>query len=618
MGTPRAEAAALNTLGVLYFNTANYPAALDHYRRAFVLYEQTGNHNGMSNATLNMGVVYQSLGDYSSALEQFCRAQALSEELGDRNGTANATLNIGMLYQSMGEYPSALEYLHRVLSMFEELGNPNRLATATLNIGIVYFRTGSYPQAIEHIQRALSVSEELNNLAGMATCYSNIGAVYGEMGEFPASLQHFQRALVIHQEQGNRSKVASDMSDMGTLYSRSGDHATALECFRQAIAIQEELGNRVALTNSLGSMITVLLDTDQDDEATTLLDQQSTMQMGSPLVQAEYAANRATLSEHRGDLDAAREFLTQALTTVAGSGSRAESSLFHLRLRDLAQKRNDFAGFIEHNAEYQRITEEVRGKDATQKMAVMDAERKAEHVDRERVKERALLYGALPKSVADRMLRGEKVSGDHYDDASVIFADIVGFTQLSEQMSPGDVVNLLEELFTLFDAICERHGVTKIKTIGDSYMCVSFDNVVNAALCALEFNRIQYTIQNTESNQAMLQYRIGVHCGPVTAGVIGTQRLQYDVWGDTVNVASRMESAGEPGKVHVSEAFAVNLKSNTEYTIQNAIKESRNQGSHEVPLVTGNSSLVTQLRGSIDIKGKGPMTTYWLSAIQST
>jgi class 3 adenylate cyclase len=88
--------------------------------------------------------------------------------------------------------------------------------------------------------------------------------------------------------------------------------------------------------------------------------------------------------------------------------------------------------------------------------------------------------------------------------------------------------------------------------------------------------------------------------------------MQYDVWGDTVNVASRMESAGEPGRVHVSEAFAIQLKRNTEYTIQSSIIESSNQESHEVPLVTRNLSLVTIERGSIDIKGKGPMTTYWL------
>jgi class 3 adenylate cyclase len=180
-------------------------------------------------------------------------------------------------------------------------------------------------------------------------------------------------------------------------------------------------------------------------------------------------------------------------------------------------------------------------------------------------------------------------------------------------MSSQEVISLLDDVFTQCDAICAKHGVTKIKTIGDSYMAVSFGSVANAALCALEMSciKVNYKVSHSVSHEVL--FRIGMHCGPVTAGVIGKERMQYDVWGDTVNVASRMESTGEPGKVHVSEALAIELKSNTEYTIQNPVPhEVSHSVSHEVPLVTRHLSFATQLRGLVDIKGKGPMTTFWL------
>jgi class 3 adenylate cyclase len=260
----------------------------------------------------------------------------------------------------------------------------------------------------------------------------------------------------------------------------------------------------------------------------------------------------------------------------------------------LAQKRNDFAGYIEHNNEYQRITEEVRGRDATLKMAMMEAERNMEGERREREKERALLYGALPESVANRMLRGEDVSGDHFDHASVMFLDVVGFTTNAHDLEPRVVTNVLDDVFNAIDEICATHNVTKIKTIGDAYLAVAFPHddqstEQNIASVALAIQQLQFTWPN----ESPLQFRIGLHSGPVVAGVIGKQRLQYDVWGDTVNTASRMESASEPGRIHISEAFA---------TLMPATSAG---DSFERPLQV-------MERGEIDIKGKGTMTTYWL------
>jgi class 3 adenylate cyclase len=257
------------------------------------------------------------------------------------------------------------------------------------------------------------------------------------------------------------------------------------------------------------------------------------------------------------------------------------------RLRDLSQRTNDFATYIQFNDAYHQLKEQIAGADASVRVAMIRKEREIENMEQERARERAVLYSTLPKHIADRVIRGEQVS-DHFEAVGVMFLDIVGFTTISSELSSSEVVRILDAVFETCDAICAANHVTKIKTIGDSYMAVAFvdtetgrsvpaTNLANAALDILD------AVQH-------LDLRIGLHYGPVTAGVLGKDRLQYDVWGDTVNVASRMESTSEPGRIHVSEAFAAALDSER-----------------------ANEHLSLLPRGEMEIKGKGLMNTFWLA-----
>ncbi len=663
--TREAEAQAARALGMACSFTHDYPASLQHHGRALALFSELGDRRSIARTCSALGSMHASMGQYAEALEHLHRALATYEELGDRDGIAVVTGNIGLVHDSMGDFPRAMQQLHRSLEMHDDLGDRANTARVASNLGNVYWSTGNYPEALALLRRALAIHEEDDNRRGIAIVTGNIGNIYHSTGDHDQALDHYRRALAMHEAHADIAHAARITSNMGLVHAMMHEYEEALALHRRARDLHQQIGDRAGVSTVTGNIVLALLELGRDEEAGTLLDEQATMLMDDPETRVIHLANRATLAERRGDLDAALAALQQALSLASETGIKADEALCHERLRNLAQKRNDFTAYIEHNNEFTRITEEVRGKETTQRMTMMEAERKVEGERREREKERALLYGALPKHVADRMIRGEKVSGDHYENASVIFVDIVGFTRMSDRMAPSDVVQLLEQIFTSFDAICEQHNVTKIKTIGDSYMCVSFDGAMNAALCALDMSRVRIThevshsvshevshnVSHSVSHEVL--FRIGVHCGPVTAGVIGTQRLQYDVWGDTVNVASRMESTGEAGRVHVSEAFALNLKSNTEYTIQNSISESENPQSHSVShnvshsvshnvshSVSHNvshelshsvshsvsnkvshevsSSLVTTPRGSVDIKGKGPMRTYWLTSADTT
>jgi class 3 adenylate cyclase len=220
----------------------------------------------------------------------------------------------------------------------------------------------------------------------------------------------------------------------------------------------------------------------------------------------------------------------------------------------------------------------VYGTDVT---AVKERERLARENER-------LLLNILPEPIADRLRLGEPLIADRFDDVTLMFADIVEFTRLSASMSPQELVGVLNEVFTVFDSLVDRYGLEKVKTIGDAYMVVggmperSDDHAERVVAMALDLaasvGRIDAAIR------LGITFRIGIHCGPVVAGVIGTRKFIYDVWGDTVNMASRMESLGVPGRVQVTHALAERLG-----------------GVFEL-----------EPRGLIDVKGKGMTPTYFV------
>jgi class 3 adenylate cyclase len=170
----------------------------------------------------------------------------------------------------------------------------------------------------------------------------------------------------------------------------------------------------------------------------------------------------------------------------------------------------------------------------------------------------ALLRNVLPDSIADRLKAGERVIADHYDQASILFADVVDFTPFAEAHSPQQIVALLNELFTAFDRLAERFGLEKIKTIGDAYMVVAGaperreDHAAVLVEMALAMHAHVARLDPVDGRR--LQIRIGIASGPVVAGVIGERKFSYDLWGDTVNTAARMESSGIPGRIQVTDA----------------------------------------------------------------
>jgi adenylate cyclase len=203
----------------------------------------------------------------------------------------------------------------------------------------------------------------------------------------------------------------------------------------------------------------------------------------------------------------------------------------------------------------------------------------------------ALLTSILPKRIAERLkVAPDGRIADQAERCSVLFIDLVGFTAASRELEPGQVVAYLDTIFSRLDAACERLGVEKIKTIGDSYMAVgglSGDPLQGARAIGLLALELLDIIENAPTlGDAKLQMRAGIHSGPVTAGVIGNARMTYDLWGDTVNVASRMESHGVPGRIHVSAAYKDLTASHFEFEPRGQI-EMKSVGVHATYFLLG-------------------------------
>jgi adenylate cyclase len=208
------------------------------------------------------------------------------------------------------------------------------------------------------------------------------------------------------------------------------------------------------------------------------------------------------------------------------------------------------------------------------------------HLEQERSE--SLLLNVLPREIAARLKGGERVIADHHPAVSIMFADLVGFTPLTNQLSPTAMVELLNAIYSRFDSLIEKYGVEKIRTIGDNYMIASglprprADHAQAIARLALEMNAYIASLAPVEGRR--LSFRFGINSGPVIAGVIGYKKFAYDVWGDTANTASRMESQGAPGKIQITQATYELIK----------------------------ADFICEPHGPVDVKGIGPMQTWFL------
>ncbi|MCX6243897.1 MAG: tetratricopeptide repeat protein [Bacteroidetes bacterium] len=518
----------LISTGVCYWASSNLPKALELLLKALKISEEDGNKTGISKASANLGSVYADMENYPKALEYYFKALKISQEMGDKRGVARKLGNIGTIYkeQKKPDYQKALEYFFKALNYYEELGEKRGIIVMKENIGWVLSDQGQYQQAIQLLNKALPVVEEIGEPRWKMYYYGTLGEAHYKMATDSS-------------KKNRESLNQLSRSDKEKYLNR------ALGYLSKAVETGKEIKAPKQMINWYTDISYVY----------------------KALGNWEGAYAYLNLSHHLND----SVFTEESKIKIANLDAKRET--------EVKQKEIELQNVRLEKATTQRIA--LAG--ALIGLAVILI-----LIYRSRRKSELLLRSMLPAKIARRLKKKEKPIADLFENAAVVFVDIVDFTGFSKDQDPRMVVEVLTDFFRSMDALADKFGMEKIKTIGDCYMAVSGlpeptpDSIEKAARFALECREMMKDYK-TRYGQP-IRVRIGIDAGKVIAGVIGEIRFSYDLWGDIVNTASRMESMGVVGEVQVTESVINRL----------------------------HGMFATKERGEIEVKGKGKMKTWLL------
>jgi adenylate cyclase len=530
---------AYNSLGTICIYTGNYQSALDNHKKALTLLLEINDKIGISRSYNMLGLDYDGLGNFPEALRCNLVSLKIREELGDKRAIAGSLHNIGNVYYYMGNDSLALAYFLNAKKINIEIGNKPYLSNNIGMIGLVYKRMKNYSEALASNFASLKMFEEDGDKNGIGNANNNIGEIYEAQGNYPdALIRHFLAAETFKQI-GDNDGLASAFINIGNVYSRQKKFSEAFIYTSKGLALARESEDLDLMKSAFNKLASI--DSAMNNFKGAFENYKLYMRMNDSMFNIEkdkkltslqmtydFDKKEAEVKSQQGKKDAvaAKEMQKQKLLRDSFLIGFAVVLLFagiFLRQRNkisIKNKRND-----------------------------------------------ELLLNILPAEVAEELKATGKAVAKQFDDVTVMFTDFKNFTHISEKLSPTELVNAIHACFKEFDNIISKYNVEKIKTIGDSYMCVgglpitnktNAEDVVNAAMEIQEYmNTPRETdiLSNGEispTGRFRGSVRIGIHTGSVVAGIVGVKKFAYDIWGDTVNIASRMESAGEEGRVNIS------------------------------------------------------------------
>lgn len=553
--------------------------AINYATEARDLAEAIKFKKGIAYAYKNIGIGYYMQAKSLESLANYDKALAIFDSLGDKVGVANILSNEASLYFNQADDEKALDLNLRSLQVAEQIGDTLRILTALQNIGAVYSnKPSTHSLALPYYLRALPMSESLKNDDAIGTITVNVGEIYLEKGQLDSALIYFQKSLQAFKGSEN---IPYSLNDIGKLYQLKEDYATAIKYHEQALDISKKLNAKTDMAQSLLGLGDSY--SGKGDAGAAINYYKEAEAISKKVSNANYELERAykgLAQAYSEKSDFKNAFAYETLFTSV------KDSLYNL---DIAKKLSS----LQFNFDIQKKQNQIDLLKKDQVLQELDLNRQRlvrnalliglvllsfiavilyrnyrnkiktnKILDSQNAKIESLLLNILPEEVAQELQIAGTAKPRYYEKASVLFTDFKGFTKLSENLSPQEVVSELDSCFMAFDDIIEKYQLEKIKTIGDSYMCAggipteNDSHLINIIKASLEMQQFisERNAKRVEMNLPEWTIRIGINTGPIVAGVVGKKKYAYDIWGSTVNVASRMESNGEPGRVNISAA----------------------------------------------------------------
>ena len=387
------------------------------------------------------------------------------------------------------------------------------------NIGKVYARQGKFDRAVQYQTEAYQAAQKTDSKLEMTRSLLGLANTYRQQKNQSQALSFFHKAETIAKEIGSNNELKDAYEGLASLYSQMADYKNSYQYQQLLTAIKDTLYNAESDKRIAGLQLN--FDVEKKQAQIDLLTKDKELQQ-LDLQNQKFVRNALLMGL----------MLVVLITFILFRSNKVK-----VRINKLLTQRNE---------EINQQKEEI----ATQR----------DYLDKQKVEIENLLLNILPSETAQELQKNGIATPRYYESVSVMFTDFKDFTVIAGTLSPQELVAELNSTFIAFDAIIEKYDLEKIKTVGDAYMCaggiptvdhVHFINTIKAGIAILEFMRNDNE-RRMQSGALPWNVRIGIHTGPIVAGVVGKKKFAYDIWGDTVNIASRMESNGEAGKVNIS------------------------------------------------------------------
>jgi class 3 adenylate cyclase len=614
----KTKADSLFDSGKKYNDSGDFKMSVPLFQKSLIIYQNLGNNKRVGQCLNSIGVANYYQGDFPEALRLYAETIVYFEKVNYKKGISAVLNNIGGIHYYLGNNVKALENYKKAVKIQEEIGDKKLAGVLSSNIGNIYAKMKDDDNAMRYHRRANSIYTKLNDQIGIAQSLYAIGGVYTERGNYGKAFNNYNQALVIIDKQNDDQLKTAVLASLGELFYTQQEFQKALTYYNQCLQYATKLENLQFISDAQIEIGNIFHKLNRNRDAITKCKAGLKVAVDIKAISVQKDACECLYNSYKALKNTSLALSYYEKANALDDSLKSEETSNKLMAMEVEkQQAVDSVAYVQKaTIIQQKHKEDIRQREkqrniiivslvlallvAAGALGVLNFVRKSRAALRvEKDRSEALLLNILPEEIAEELKEKGSVGTKNYELVSILFSDFIGFTKISEQMSPESLVEEINECFKAFDLIAEKHQVEKIKTIGDAYMAAggmpipdenSYRNVVLAGLDMQQF-MLQRASHRTQLQLPYFDMRLGIHVGPIVAGIVGIKKFQYDVWGDTVNTASRIESNGMVGKVNISESL--------------------------YDLIKDESCFAFEHRGSVNAKGKGDINMYFVEKAAS-